>query len=67
MTGEGTTIAIITPTQADLERMAEDGDDIVHSDPGLMRDISEVLAGGVVAQLQTCRTQAEIEVEGDII
>jgi ribulose-5-phosphate 4-epimerase/fuculose-1-phosphate aldolase len=67
MTGEGTTITITTPTQADLERMAEDGHDIVRSDPSLMSDISEVLAGGVVAHLQAYRAQPEIEVEGEIL
>ena len=67
MTGEGTTITITTPTQPDLERMAEDGYDIVHSDPSLMSDISNVLAGGVAAHLQAYRTRPEIEVEGEIL
>jgi len=65
MTGEGTTIT--TPTQPDLERMAEDGHDIVHPDPSLMSDISKALAGGVVAHVQAYRTQPEIEVEGEIL
>jgi hypothetical protein len=67
MSGEGTTIKITTPTQPDLERMAEDGHDIVHSDPSLMSDISKVLAGGLVEHLHAYRTRPEIEVEGDIL
>ncbi len=67
MTAEGTTITITTPTHADLERMAEDGHDIVHSDPSLMTDISKALAGGVVAHVQAYRAQPEIEAEGGIL
>jgi hypothetical protein len=44
MTGEGMTTTITTPIQADLERMAEDGADVVHTDQELLTELNNGFA-----------------------
>jgi|GEM_PF-6881301 hypothetical protein len=67
MTAEGVDTTITTPNQAALEIMAEDGSDMVYSDPGLMREISQGLVGGVVAHVRAYRAQPAIQAEGETL
>lgn len=65
MTGEGTTI--ITPTQVDLERMAEDGPEMVVSDPGRMKELSAIVSQGALEHALAYRdAHPQLDIEGDI-
>jgi hypothetical protein len=60
-------ITIIMPNQLDLERMAEDGADIVHSDTSLMREITQGVTSGVAARIRAYEAQPPVELEGEIL